>query len=85
MRAEEIREMAAEDIRARLGELEEERFRLKFRAATETPEQPLRFRAIRRDVARLKTILRQRELSVTPKRGAKGAAGSPAAKSAARK
>ena len=46
---------------ARVAELEEERFRLTFRAATETLEDPLRLRVIRRDIARLKTVLRERE------------------------
>ena len=41
MRADEIREMGAEDITARIQELEEERFRLKFRSATEPLEEPL--------------------------------------------
>ena len=57
MRAEEIREMAPDDIKARVAELEEERFRLKFRAASEPLENPLRLRTIRRDIARLKTVL----------------------------
>ena len=57
MRAEEIREMTPDDIKARVAELEEERFRLKFRAASETLENPLRLRTIRRDIARLKTVL----------------------------
>ena len=57
MRAEEIREMSPEDIQARVAELEEERFRLKFRAASEPLENPLRLRTIRRDIARLKTVL----------------------------
>jgi large subunit ribosomal protein L29 len=63
VKAEEIRELSDEEIRSRIAELEEERFRLRFRSATEVPEQPLRFRTIRRDVARLKTILRERELA----------------------
>ena len=66
MRAEEIREMSDADIRSRIGELEEERFRLRFRSATETLEDPLRLRTIRRDVARLKTVLRERELAAAP-------------------
>jgi len=60
MRADEIRDMSVQDLSARIAELEEERFRLQFRAATEPLEDPLRLRAIRRDVARLKTILRER-------------------------
>ena len=62
MRASEIRELSVEEISSRIGELEEERFRLNFRAATEPLEDPLRLRWIRKDIARLKTILREREL-----------------------
>jgi large subunit ribosomal protein L29 len=65
MRAEEIREMSDADIRTRIGEMEEERFRLKFRSATETLEDPLRLRTIRRDIARLKTIQRERALATS--------------------
>jgi large subunit ribosomal protein L29 len=61
MRADEIREMSVEDIRARVTELEEERFRLRFRSATEPLENPLRLRTIRKDIARLKTVLGERE------------------------
>ena len=62
MRANEIRELSVEEIQSRIGELEEERFRLNFRAATEPLDDPLRLRWIRKDIARLKTILREREL-----------------------
>jgi large subunit ribosomal protein L29 len=62
MRAEEMREMSVADLRARIGELEEEQFRLGFRSATEPLEDPLRLRWIRKDIARLKTVLREREL-----------------------
>jgi len=51
--------MRAEDVAARIRELEEERFRLQFRSATEPLEDPLRLRVIRRDIARLKTVLRE--------------------------
>ena len=62
MRASDIRELSVEEITARIAELEEERFRLNFRAATEPLEDPLRLRWIRKDIARLKTILRERTL-----------------------
>ena len=75
MKASDIREMSADDIRARISELEEERFRLKFRAATETLENPLQLRFIRRDIARLNTILREQALAAgAPRRGRKNAA-----------
>jgi large subunit ribosomal protein L29 len=63
MKAEEIREMEQGDIEARMGELEEELFRLKFRAATMAIENPRLIPNIRKDIARLKTILRERELA----------------------
>ena len=62
MRANDIRELSVEEMNARIAELEEERFRLNFRSATEPLEDPLRLRWIRKDIARLKTILREREL-----------------------
>ena len=62
MRANDIRELSVEEVRSRISELEEERFRLNFRSATEPLEDPLRLRGIRKDIARLKTILREREL-----------------------
>jgi large subunit ribosomal protein L29 len=71
MRADEIREMGEEDITARIRDLEEERFRLKFRSATEPLEDPLRLRSIRRDIARLKTIASEREKGIV--RAATGA------------
>ena len=61
MRADEIREMAKSDLVTKIRDLEEETFRLKFRSATEPLEDPLRLRVIRRDLARLKTILREQQ------------------------
>ncbi|MFN8670194.1 MAG: 50S ribosomal protein L29 [Gemmatimonadaceae bacterium] len=68
MRAEEIRELSVAEIRARIAELEEERFRLRFRSATEPLEDPLQLRAIRKNIARLQTVLRERELAAPAKR-----------------
>ena len=63
MRTDEIREMTEADVHARIAELEEESFRLGFRSATEPLQDPLRMRAIRRDIARMRTILRERQLA----------------------
>jgi large subunit ribosomal protein L29 len=63
MLASDIRELTSADIEIRIGELEEERFRLGFRSATEPLQDPLRLRVIRKDVARMKTILRERQIS----------------------
>lgn len=68
MRAEEIRELTVADLQTRIAELEEERFRLRFRSATEPLEDPLQLRSIRKNIARLKTVLRERELAAPAKR-----------------
>ena len=60
MKANEIRELSLDDLRANIAELTEERFRLRFRSATESIENPMRFRDLRRDIARLHTILREK-------------------------
>ena len=62
MLASEIREMSDDDIRSRIEELERERFNLRFKAATTPLEDPMRVRVIRRDIARLKTVQRERSL-----------------------
>lgn len=60
IKSAQIRELSAEEISARIAELQEERFRLGFRGATEALNDPLRLRVIRRDIARLNTILREK-------------------------
>ena len=67
MKADDIRSLSEADVKTRIAELQEEQFRLRFRSATETLEQPLRLRSIRRDIARLLTVLRERELEAAPK------------------
>jgi large subunit ribosomal protein L29 len=73
MRSDEMREMTEDELRRRVAELEEERFRLRFRSATEPLEDPLRLRVIRKDLARLKTILRERQPEQTRSATAAGA------------
>jgi large subunit ribosomal protein L29 len=75
MRAEDIRELSDEEIRSRIAELEDERFRLRFRSATQTLEDPLRLRVLRKDVARMQTVLRERALGLRAGSAAGAAAG----------
>ncbi len=56
-----LREMKPEDLEQQLVVLTEERFRLRFRRATEALANPLQLRAIRREIARIKTILAERK------------------------
>ena len=60
MKAEEIRELDNAELGHRLGELKMEQFRLRFRSATMQLENPKLRREIRRDIARIKTILHER-------------------------
>lgn len=62
MKAEEIRDLEDVDIRQKIEDAEEELFRLRFRSATQLLENPMLVRTLRRDIARMKTILREREL-----------------------
>ena len=58
-----IRELKDAELQAELDRLEEAQFRLKFRSATEdvTGGNPLQFRTIRRNIARMKTVLVERK------------------------
>ena len=60
--AEDIRGMKKDQMVERMGELREELFRLRFRSALMQLENPQLPRQIRREIARMKTILREREL-----------------------
>jgi large subunit ribosomal protein L29 len=61
MKATELQELTEAELEVKLDELTEERFRLRFRSATEAIEDTSTFRSLRRDIARIKTIQRQRE------------------------
>jgi large subunit ribosomal protein L29 len=60
MKAAELRDLSDEESRAKLRELQEELFNLRFQLATGQIENVSRIRTVRRDVARLKTIQQQR-------------------------
>ena len=62
MTGSELREMSVDDLKAKLAELSEEKFRLRFRSATEAIDNAIRFRHLRRDIARILTVLRAKEL-----------------------
>ncbi|HEU4629001.1 MAG TPA: 50S ribosomal protein L29 [Gemmatimonadaceae bacterium] len=76
MRADQMRGLSDEELTSRVAELERERFNLRFRSGTQPLEDPLRLRAIRKDLARLKTIQRERALGVV--RPAKAEVAAPA-------
>lgn len=63
MRPEEARELGDVEIKQTIEELSDELFNLRLKGAYEELENPMRVRQLRRDIARLKTIKRERELS----------------------
>jgi large subunit ribosomal protein L29 len=63
MKADEIREWDETEISARLKELREEQFKLRFQSSMMELENPGTLKRVRRDIARLRTILRERELA----------------------
>ncbi len=63
MKSADIRDLNTDEIAARIEQLREELFRLRFRSATMELENPMLLRTLKRDIARLSTILRERELA----------------------
>ena len=70
MKAQEIREMSREQILQELQGLERKVFDLRTQSETEELHVPSELSKARRDIARLRTILRERELGRTPSGGA---------------
>jgi large subunit ribosomal protein L29 len=62
MDAKELREMGDEELAQKLSELKEEIFHLKLRRATGRLENPMKLRHDRRDLARIETVLREKQL-----------------------
>jgi large subunit ribosomal protein L29 len=61
MKATEVRELTVDDLRARVKDLEDQTFRLRIQKSMGQLEAPAKVREIRRDLARIKTILREKE------------------------
>lgn len=68
MTNQEIRKLSNEEIIAKIDECKEELFNLKFSQATGNLEKPSRINELRKQVARMKTILRERELAENNRR-----------------
>ena len=62
MKNNKLKEMSSPELEKELSELKSELFKLRFSLATNGLDNPLKVREVRKDIARIKTILRQREL-----------------------
>ncbi|MDI3298963.1 MAG: 50S ribosomal protein L29 [Bacillota bacterium] len=63
MKAKELAELSDAELEKQIRDLKSELFNLRFQHATGQLENPMRLRQVRRDIARVKTVLRQRELA----------------------
>ena len=70
MKAHELDEMNDIDLEARLREAKEELFNLRFQAATGQLESHGRLRTVKKDIARIYTVVRERELGIRSNPGA---------------
>jgi len=64
LKTREIREMTMAEISAKLVDLEEELFNLRFRNAMKQLDDGLRIRIVKRDLARIRTVLREHQLGI---------------------
>ena len=70
----DLRGLANDELISKLREAKEELFNLRFQAATGQLESHGRLRAVRKEIARLYTVMRERELGITPVENNEGAA-----------
>lgn len=67
MKAVEFNELTPDELKKRLADEEETLANLRFQLATSQLESPIKVRTVRRDIARIKTVLRQREIVAAQK------------------
>jgi large subunit ribosomal protein L29 len=79
MKLKEIRQKETDHIRHELAEQQKQLFALRTQSVTEKLEDPTQLRKARREIARLKTILRQREIEAAKKSAAAPASAAPVA------
>lgn len=62
MKANQVKEMTSQELNDKIVELKNELFNLRFQLATGQLDNPMKINAIKKDIARAKTVLRQREI-----------------------
>lgn len=67
MKASELRKLSNEELNQKLKDLKAELFNLRFQLAINQLENPMRISAVKKDIARVQTILRQNELNASAK------------------
>ena len=63
MKNNKLKEMSSPELEKELGELKSELFKLRFSLATNGLDNPMKIKEVKKDIARINTVLRQRELA----------------------
>ncbi len=63
MKAVEIKKLSEKELTAKLAELQSELFNLRFQLAINQLDNPMRIKAVKKDIARVKTVIRENELT----------------------
>ena len=63
MKVKEVRELSAQELTTKLGELKKDLFNLRLQHATNQLDNPLKIAEVKRDIARVKTVLREKEIA----------------------
>ena len=63
MKASELREMTSAELESKLSSLKDELFKLRFQLTINQLDNPMRIKAVKKDIARVQTVIRQNELS----------------------
>ena len=64
MKANDIKDLTATELEEKLAELKQELFNLRFQHSVNQLENPMRMKAVKRDIARVKTFIRKQESNV---------------------
>ena len=67
MKINKIKEMSSPELEKELGELKNELFKLRFSLATNGLDNPMKVKEVKKDIARIKTVLREREIAESNK------------------
>ena len=67
MKIDKIREMSSPDLEKELGELKTELFKLKFSLATNGLDNPMKIKEVKRDIAKINTVLTERKIAESKK------------------
>ena len=73
LKSDRLRELSHEELSRQLRDLEEEMFNMRVRRSLQPPDNPLQFRYVRRQIARVKTVLRDAERGTVAQSGRKAA------------